>query len=75
MYFEGEGIPQDYVEAQKWLKLAASRYPPRETRDMAAGARDDVAKRMTPDQIAEAQRLARECKPKNGPPLLGGVSQ
>ncbi len=26
--------------------------------------RDELARRMTPDQIAEAQRLAREWKPK-----------
>jgi hypothetical protein len=29
----------------------------------AAKARDELAAKMTPDQIAEAQRLAREWKP------------
>ena len=31
-------------------------------RDKAVKARDDVAARMTPAQIAEAQKLAREWK-------------
>jgi uncharacterized protein len=30
----------------------------------AAGARDSIAKRMTPAQIAEAQKLAREWQSK-----------
>jgi len=30
----------------------------------AVSLRDTVARRMTPDQIAEAQRLAREWNPK-----------
>jgi hypothetical protein len=29
----------------------------------AANKRDELAAKMTPDQIAEAQRLAREWKP------------
>ena len=32
-------------------------------RDMSAKDRDDVAAKMTPAQIAEALRLAREWKP------------
>jgi hypothetical protein len=32
-------------------------------RDMAATDRDTVAAKMTPAQIAEAQRMAREWKP------------
>ena len=32
--------------------------------DEAAKNRDLIAKEMTPEQIAEAQRLAREWKPK-----------
>jgi len=30
---------------------------------MASGFRDDLAKKMTPDQIAEAERLVKEWKP------------
>ncbi len=38
--------------------------PPGEKRDAAVKNRDIVAKKMTPAQIAEAQKLAREWKPK-----------
>jgi hypothetical protein len=65
MYATGQGVPGDYVEAHKWLNLAASRYPAgAEDRDKAVKMRDTVASKMTPAQIAEAQKLAREWKPK-----------
>lgn len=66
LYAEGLGVPQDYVQAHMWLNLAASRYPAsrKEVRDRAAKGRDLVAAEMTPAQIAEAQKLAREWKPK-----------
>ena len=65
-YTKGLGVPQDYAAAHKWLNLAASRYPASEwkRRDKAAKLREAIATRMTPAQIAEAQRLAREWKPK-----------
>ncbi|MEW6489913.1 MAG: hypothetical protein AB1578_18640 [Thermodesulfobacteriota bacterium] len=59
MYGKGEGVPQDYAEAHKWYNLAASGLTG-EDRDRAARNRDHVAEKMTPAQIAEAQRLARE---------------
>ena len=59
MYFMGKGVPQDYVEAHKWLSLAAAQG----YKDVAK-FRDLIASTMTPEQIAEAQRLAREWKPK-----------
>jgi hypothetical protein len=43
-----------------WLNLAASTATNAETRDDAAKKRDEVATKMTPAQIAEAQRMARE---------------
>ncbi len=64
MYTKGRGVPQDYVQAHMWYNLAAAGSPPGEDRDSAAKNRDIVAERMTPAQIAEAQRLAREWKPK-----------
>ena len=57
-------MPQDYVQAHMWFNLAASRLPPGTNRDKAVKNRDIVAAKMTPAQIAEAQRLAREWKPK-----------
>ncbi len=64
MYDNGLGVPQDYVQAHMWYNLAASRYPPGEDRDDAVEGRDIVAKRMTPAQIAEAEKLAREWRQK-----------
>ena len=66
MYAKGHGVPQDYVQAHMWSNLAASRYPASEaeSRDKAVKNRDIIASKMTPAQIAEAQKLAREWKPK-----------
>jgi hypothetical protein len=66
MYYSGQGVPQDYVQAHMWVDLSASRFPPsaREDRDQAAHNRDIVASKMTPEQLAEAQKLARAWKPK-----------
>jgi hypothetical protein len=47
------------VEGHKWVNLAASRASA-DRRERYAEARDAVAKKMTPAQIAEAQKLARE---------------
>ncbi len=66
MYYSGLGVPQDYVQAHMWLNLAASRSSPGKHRSQAATNRAVVAAKMTPAQIAEAQRLAREWKPKKG---------
>ncbi|MDA0822210.1 MAG: SEL1-like repeat protein, partial [Proteobacteria bacterium] len=65
MYENGQGTPQDYVEAHKWFNLAASRLTDEEDRNTATNNRDGIAKLMTPAQVAEAQKLARECVKKN----------
>ena len=54
MYEHGLGVPQDYIQAHMWYNLAGY-----------AGFRDRLAEKMSPMQIAEAQRLAREWKPTN----------
>ena len=59
MYSRGAGLPQDYVEAHKWRNLAASRVTGDEQKRYAE-PRDALAKLITPAQLAEAQRLARE---------------
>ncbi len=59
MYLTGERVPQDYVQAHMWFNLAAAR-----GEEDARRARDRLAKKMTPPQLAEAQRLAREWTPK-----------
>ena len=59
MYGTGEGVPQDYVEAHKWFNLATAQSSGEEL-DMSVRGRDAVAERMTAEQIADAQRRARE---------------
>jgi uncharacterized protein len=62
MYFDGHGVPQDYILAHMWFNLAAAAGENR-----AAEVRAVVATLMTPAQIAKAQKLAREWKPKSSP--------
>jgi TPR repeat protein len=57
MYYKGQGVPQDYGEAHMWLNLATSRASGADAK-LYAEVRDTVAGKMTPQQIAEAQRLA-----------------
>jgi TPR repeat protein len=59
MYERGEGVQQDYVKAYMWYNLGSANGAEAGTR-----LRDALAKKMEPDQIAEAQKLAREWKPK-----------
>ncbi len=66
MYVGGLCVPQDYVQAHMWLDLAASIFSPGEDRDLAVEYRDIVAEKITPTQISEAEKLAREWKAKHG---------
>jgi TPR repeat protein len=60
MYNNGQGVAQDYIRAHMWLNLGA-----------ASGAansvkhRDLVASKMTSQQIAQAQIMARDWQQKN----------
>jgi uncharacterized protein len=65
MYAHGLGVPQDYVLAHMWFNLVATAIAPSaEAQSDAIKRRDEVAAKMTPDQIAEAQKMARAWKPK-----------
>ena len=63
MYDKGEGVPQNYVQAHKWLNLAASRTTSEKSKEIRL-TRDGLAEKMTASQVAEAQRLARKWQPK-----------
>jgi hypothetical protein len=65
-YARGEGGSHDDVQAHMWFNLAAARFPPSDilSRSAAIKNRDMLASRMTADQIAQAQRLARDWQPK-----------
>ena len=54
LYATGETVAQDYVQAYKWANLASG-----DGDENAAKLRDTVAKLMTAEQIAEAQRQVR----------------
>jgi TPR repeat protein len=56
MYHRGQGVPRDDVEALKWLTLAVRQQSPEH--DAYALWRDEVARNMTPAQIADAEKLA-----------------
>jgi TPR repeat protein len=66
IYERGQGVPQDYARAHMWFNLAAShaRNDAFPFRGLAVKARDEVAAKMTPAQIDEAQRLTSEWTPK-----------
>jgi hypothetical protein len=57
-------LPQDYVEAHKWFNLAASATKYEDFHEDFRKRRDDLAHKMTASQVEDAQRLAREWKPK-----------
>jgi TPR repeat protein len=63
----GLGVPRDYALAHMWFNLASSPATDPELREMAVQNRDQVAAKMTPAQIDEAQRMAREWKPRLPP--------
>ena len=59
MYAKGIGMPEDLIIAYIWLNLAAA-----QGNEDAKTAREALGRMMTPAQIAEAQKLSREWKPK-----------
>jgi len=69
MYLQGQGVPQDYTLAYSWLNLAAARMPPGEDYTRAARARDVVAAKLTPAQLARAQEIARTWQPRRQSPM------
>ncbi len=58
-YTTGRGVRQDNVAAYTWFSLAASAASGNFLDDYV-NSRDRAAERLNPDQLAEAQRLARE---------------
>jgi hypothetical protein len=58
----GKGVPRDYVQAYTWYERAAL-HSKGGDRVTVVEMRDQIAVKLTRQQIAEAQRLAREWKP------------
>ena len=59
MYYFGNGAIQDYVKAYMWANIASIKGK------YFSALRDLIANSMTPQQIAESQKLARECLARN----------
>ena len=59
MYARGRGVSQDDIEAHMWFNLAASRSTG-VARMRPELSRDFIADQMTPEDLSEAQRRARE---------------
>jgi uncharacterized protein len=69
-YFAGQGVTKEYIEAYKWLSLAAA-----QDNEEAQNTKKTlwmVEQRMSREQVAQAQALAREFKPRK--PTGTGVS-
>lgn len=59
MYAAGAGVRQDYVEADMWRTIAAARATGEDQQKFSA-SRASLAQKMTPAQLAEAQKRATE---------------
>ena len=60
MYAKGQGVLQDYVRAHMWSNIAAIDGDKDSVKN-----RDLAASKMTPQQVEQAQRMARECMASN----------
>jgi Sel1 repeat len=60
MYQTGYGVPQDYVQALMWYNLSAT-----QGWKAAEFSRASLERAVTRAQVAEAQKLARDWKPKS----------
>lgn len=63
LHRDTNGVPQSFLEAHKWFNLAA--VADADYAETAAKFRDELAEKMTPEQVAEAQLLAVKFKPKD----------
>ena len=59
MYINGKGVRRNYVRAYMWLSLAAKQGYKR-----AVSSQGQLEREMTPGELAEAERFAREWKAK-----------
>ncbi len=55
MYNNGEGVPEDDIQAYAWLNLAAA-----QGKTKAGKFRGLIKKKMSHSQIAEGQKLSRK---------------
>ncbi len=65
MYANGEGVRRDYALALMWFEIASGNVPEADTlwRARLADFKAGAAIHLTPAQVSEAQKRAREWKP------------
>ena len=66
IYTFGKGVPKDLVLAYMWYDIAASNYTEAKEREGAAKNRDAMGLMMKPAEVEQAQKMAKEWKPKKG---------
>ena len=65
MYASGSVVNRDDVRAYMWYDIAASNQSEKRKKDLSLKDRDHTAVRLSPQQLAQAQRLAQKCKASN----------
>jgi TPR repeat protein len=62
LYATGEGVEEDRRMAHMWFNLAVMHFPASEisNRNAAISSRDFMAGKLSPEEVAEAQKLASE---------------
>ncbi len=66
MFLKGDGVPQDPVQSYKWFDVVSAELSGPQGA-VAVSTRDAIAASMTPEQVAEAQRLSAEWKAAHPP--------
>ena len=56
MYANGKGVPQDFISAHMWLNISSAN-----GNSTASELRDEIASKLLPADISEAQRRAKVC--------------
>ena len=57
MYYEGQGVAEDFIRAYMWLSIAAANGNPDAVR-----MRDSISKYLIDQQVVEAQAMAHKCE-------------
>ena len=64
LYFSGNGIPKNNIQAYKWWALSEKHFSSSKHREFAREDLNQLKKKMTPEEVSEAEKLVREWKPK-----------
>ena len=62
LLWKGQGVPADLQQAYVWFSVSAANSSG-EANKRASSARDIVAAKLTPEQLAQAKKAAAEWKP------------